>query len=137
MSRALGSARHNDRIIQTGYLPDAAVPALLRHATVVAYPAFEEGFGLPALEALACGAPLITTQGTAMAEVSGTAATLVPPGDVDALTGALDTALTQGKLSTDVAIRTAAGVEVAQAFTWAASATLHVSAYHQALVTSQ
>ena len=63
-----------------GYLPDAAVPALLRQAAVVAYPALEEGFGLPALEALACGAPLVTTEGTAMAEMAGGAALLVPPG---------------------------------------------------------
>ena len=58
-----------DRIVRTGYLPDEAVPALLRQAAVVAYPALEEGFGLPALEALACGAPLVTTEGTAMAEL--------------------------------------------------------------------
>ncbi len=57
--------------MRTGYLPDEAVPALLRQASVVAYPALEEGFGLPALEALACGAPLVTTEGTAMAEMAG------------------------------------------------------------------
>ena len=68
--RALARARHGDRIVRVGYLPDMAVPALLRQATVVAYPAVEEGFGLPALEALACGAPLITTEGTAMAEMA-------------------------------------------------------------------
>ena len=87
--RALAAARHADRIVRTGYLPDAAVPALLRQAAVVAYPALEEGFGLPALEALACGAPLVTTEGTAMAEMAGAAALLVPPGDVDALAEAL------------------------------------------------
>ena len=68
--RALGAARHPERIVRTGYLPDDAVPALLRQAAVVAYPALEEGFGLPALEALACGAPLVTTEGTAMAELA-------------------------------------------------------------------
>ena len=67
--------------------PTTAVPALLRQAAVVAYPALEEGFGLPALEALACGAPLVTTEGTAMAEMAGGAALLVPPGDVAALAG--------------------------------------------------
>ena len=72
--RALAAARHADRIVRTGYLPDEAVPALLRQAAVVAYPALEEGFGLPALEALACGAPLVTTEGTAMAEMAGGAA---------------------------------------------------------------
>ena len=66
--------------MRTGYVPDEAVPALLRRAAVVAYPSLEEGYGLPALEALACGAPLVTTSGTAMAELAGEAAVLVPPG---------------------------------------------------------
>ena len=93
--RALASARHTDRIVRTGYLPDATVPALLRQAAVAACPALEEGFGLPALEALACGAPLVTTEGTAMAEVAGGAATLVPPGSVADLADALDGSLRQ------------------------------------------
>ncbi len=63
----------------------------------MAYPALEEGFGLPALEALACGAPLITTEGTAMAEMAQDAACLVPPGDDAALADALGSALEQGK----------------------------------------
>ncbi|HEY2215657.1 MAG TPA: glycosyltransferase family 1 protein [Acidimicrobiales bacterium] len=136
VERALADARHAERIIRTGYLPDAAVPALLRRATVVAYPALEEGFGLPALEALACGATLITTEGTAMAEVAGAAAVLVPPGDVDALAGALDAELTQENLSS-VQARQALGVQTAAAYTWEASVALHVDAYGQSLLGSK
>ena len=94
--RALAASRHGDRIVRTGYLPEASVPALLRRAAVVAYPALEEGFGLPALEALACGAPLVTTEGTAMAELAGGAALLVPPGSVGPLAEALAAALDAG-----------------------------------------
>ena len=108
--RALAAARHRERIVRTGYLPDRAVPALLRRASVVAYPALEEGFGLPALEALACGAPLVTTEGTAMAEVAGGAALLVPPGDVGALAGALRAALDEGRATE----RQARGIAVAR-----------------------
>jgi len=123
--RVIAGARHGDRIVRTGYLPDAAVPALLRQASVVAYPAFEEGFGLPALEALACGAPLVTTEGTAMAELAGSAALLVPPGDVGALADALAAALDEGRQSA----RRALGIAVARARTWEASVARHLDAY--------
>ena len=59
-----------------GYVDDDVVPALFRRAEAVVYPSLEEGFGLPALEALACGAPLVTTAGSALAEVVGDAALL-------------------------------------------------------------
>jgi glycosyltransferase involved in cell wall biosynthesis len=132
IERALAAARHGDRIIRTGYLPDAAVPALLRRSTVVAYPAVEEGFGLPALEALACGAPLITTEGTAMAEMAQGAACLVRPRDDDALTGALAAALEGGRESSEVAARRGLGLSVAARYTWAASVAKHVEAYEVA-----
>ncbi len=135
--QALAQARHRDRILQVGYLPHDAVPALLRLATVVAYPALEEGFGLPALEALACGAPLITTQGSAMAEMAQDAACLVPPADEGALADALGSALTQGKWAGDVARRREAGLARAAEFTWSASVDLHVSAFEVALGASQ
>jgi len=133
IERALATARHSDRIIRTGYLPDAAVPALLRQSTVVAYPAVEEGFGLPALEALACGAPLITTEGTAMAEMAQGAACLVPPGDDGALAEALETALEQGRESPEVVRRRGLGLSRAARYTWAASVAKHVEAYEVAL----
>jgi glycosyltransferase involved in cell wall biosynthesis len=127
--RALTAVRHGERIVQTGYLPDAAVPALLRQAAVVAYPALEEGFGLPALEALACGAPLVTTEGTAMAEFARDAAMLVPPGDDHALAEALLAALDGGGWTT----RRARGLELAARQTWDASVSAHLGAYAMAL----
>ena len=131
--RALAAARHPERIVRTGYLPDPAVPALLRRAAVVAYPALEEGFGLPALEALACGAPLVTTEGTAMAEMARGAALLVPPADVPALASALGMALDGGR-ATD---RQTLGIMVAGERTWEASVALHRQAYALALSASQ
>ncbi len=131
--RALTAARHPERIVRTGYLPDEAVPALLRQASVVAYPALEEGFGLPALEALACGAPLVTTEGTAMAEMAGGAALLVPPGDTAGLADALDTVLEEGP----AADRRALGIAVAGERTWEASVARHLEAYAVARAASQ
>jgi glycosyltransferase involved in cell wall biosynthesis len=126
VDRAVALARHRDRIVRTGYLPDDAVPALLRSAAVVAYPSLEEGFGLPALEALACAAPLVSTTGSAMEEVAAGAALLVPPGDVDALSGALDMAVRQ---DAGLAARRARGLVVAARHTWAGSAARHAEVY--------
>jgi glycosyltransferase involved in cell wall biosynthesis len=123
--RALAGVRDSGRILRTGYVPDDAVPALLRQASVVACPALEEGFGLPALEALACGAPLVTTEGTAMAEFSDGAAWLVPPADAPALAGALRAALDEGRGGA----RGRRGLALAAARTWEASAARHVDAY--------
>jgi glycosyltransferase involved in cell wall biosynthesis len=133
VERILAQAGHRDRIIRTGYLPDDAVPALLRQSTVVAYPALEEGFGLPALEALACGAPLITTEGTAMAEVAQGAAVLVPPGDASSLADALGVALARGKGANEVRQQRERGLTVAAGFTWTASVARHIEAYEVAL----
>ena len=126
----LGVSSLAERVHRTGYVPDNAVPALLRRARVVAYPAAEEGYGLPALEALACGAPLVTTRGTAMDEVAGGAARLVDAGDVEGLIGAID-AIVSGS-DGEVAQRRALGLERARERTWQASAQRHLHAYRVA-----
>ena len=78
------------RIVRTGYLRHVLVPALFRRAEVVAYPSFEEGFGLPALEALACGAPLVTTRGSSIEEFVDGAAVLAASPEPAALADALE-----------------------------------------------
>lgn len=131
---AIVSARHGDRVIRAGYVPDAAVPALLRRAAAVAYPAAQEGFGLPALEALACEAPLVTTKGSVMEEMVGEAALLVRPGDIEALAGALDM-LVRGDARLDD--RRALGRAIAARHTWSACAASHVEVYRSAGVAAQ
>ena len=127
---ALAVARHADRVVRTGYVADEAMPALLRQSTAVAYPSLEEGFGLPALEALACQAPLVTTTGSAMEEVARSSALLVEPGDARALAGALDM-LARGDAG--LAVRQGRGLAVALRHTWAASAQGHVEVYRSVL----
>jgi glycosyltransferase involved in cell wall biosynthesis len=129
VEQSMARASYGGRVVRTGYVTDEAVPALLRGAAVAAYPSLEEGFGLPALEALACGTPLVTTAGTAMAEVSEGAALLVSPGSVGELAGALEEVLAGGA---GVQARRRRGLAVAAGHSWAASAADHVSAYRWA-----
>jgi len=133
VDEAISDAVHRDRILVTGYVPDVAVPVLMRRAAVVAYPALEEGFGLPALEALACGTPLVTTAGSVMAEVAGEAAQLVAAGDSDALADAICEAVDGGEA---VSSRVAAGRLIAASHTWEQSARGHVEAYRLAAATA-
>lgn len=126
------SERHRGRILRLGYVPDDAIPALLRRAAVVAYPSLAEGYGLPALEALACGAPLVTTAGTAMAELAGDAALFVAPKDPEGLATALASVLDAGAGDPQVAARVRLGISRAASRTWAASASLHMDAYRLA-----
>ncbi len=121
------------RIVRTGYVDDVAIPALLRSATAVVYPSLYEGFGLPALETLACGSPLVTTSGTAMEEVAGSSAVLVPPGDAGALGDVLDEILGGRGDDRATSERRALGFAIASAHTWEASAERHVAAYRMAV----
>jgi glycosyltransferase involved in cell wall biosynthesis len=132
VEQAIERSGVGSRVLRTGYVPDATVPALLRSATAVVYPALYEGFGLPALEALSCGARLVTTSGTAMEEVAGDAAVLVPPGDATALAEVLDSELSRSGADGTVDRRRALGLSVAAGATWEASAARHMEAYRSA-----
>ncbi len=116
------------RVIRPGFVPDGLVPALLGGATVVAYPALGEGFGLPVLEAMACGAAVLTTRRLSLAEVGGDAVSYADSPDVadiaDALARLLDDPDERARLA-------AAGLERAAGYTWDAAAGAHVDVYER------
>ena len=116
------------RLLQTGYVDIAHLRGFLGGALVVAYPSFGEGFGLPVLEAMACGAPVLTTQRLALPEVGGDAVAYTEP-DSASIAAALTALLDDAALRASIA---AAGLKRSARFTWAASAGAHLESYARA-----
>ena len=101
-----GVDRRGDHVRWLGYVDDAELAALYRGARCFVYPSLYEGFGIPVLEAMACGAPVVTSRGGACEEIAGGAATLVDPLDVASIAAGIEAAV-PGR-----------GVERARTFTW-------------------
>jgi glycosyltransferase involved in cell wall biosynthesis len=98
-----------------GFLEDTDLPALYRQAAVLAFPSLYEGFGLPPLEAMACGTPVVASAASSVPEVVGDAGLLVDPLDVSAWTEALSRALDDPSLREPLR---RAGLLRAAEFTW-------------------
>jgi glycosyltransferase involved in cell wall biosynthesis len=116
------------RLVRPGYLPYADLPGFLGGAVVVAAPSRGEGFGLPVLEAMACGAPVLTTNRASLPEVGGDAVAYTEP-DADSIAVALRALLDDRERR---AALSEAGYARSQDFTWAASASAHVASYKRA-----
>jgi glycosyltransferase involved in cell wall biosynthesis len=128
--RALAESGVRRRIHTVGYVPEQDLPQVYCGAASFVYPSLYEGFGIPILEALACGVPTITSSTSSMPEVAADAALLVDPHD----TGALSAAML--RLFHDRVLRDTLrqkGLTRAAAFTWERTATLTIETYRRAL----
>ena len=123
--RGLGSA-----VRVLGYVPEADLPTLYSGAAVVVYPSLYEGFGLPVLEAMACGAPVVSSATSSIPEVAGDAALLVDPERTDAIAAGIWSALTDLPLRERLA---RAGPERAATFSWSRTARETLAVYRRAL----
>lgn len=128
---SLGLSPH---VIFTGFVPDDDLAALLNLARAFAYPSLYEGFGLPIIEAFACGVPVVTSNRGATAEVAGGAALLADPEDVADLTSMLASALTDEPTRTRLR---AAGLQRATDYTWERAAHETAAIYRSAVATQR
>jgi glycosyltransferase involved in cell wall biosynthesis len=115
-----------DRVRFTGFVEDDLLPELYRGALLFVYPSLYEGFGLPVLEAMACGTPVITSNRASLPEVAGDAALLVDPTRPEALAAAMTSIISNGELRQGLRAK---GLARARAFTWDGVAEQTVAIY--------
>ena len=127
LTRQLGLA---DSVRFPGFVPDDDLPLWYSSATVFAYPSVYEGFGLPLLEAMACGAPVVSSNASSLPEVVGDAGVLVDPSDVEGLCSALRQLLEDEPRRQALAT---AGRARAQTFSWRRTASETVQVYREVL----
>lgn len=128
--RAIEESGIGDRIKLTGYVSEEDLPALYTGATCFVYPSYFEGFGLPPLEAMQCGAPVITGDQTSLPEVVGDAGLMVNPFDESALASAMARLIDDASLRDELRQR---GLQRAAMFNWHETARLTLKAYERAI----
>jgi glycosyltransferase involved in cell wall biosynthesis len=124
---AEASAVHQ-RIHFPGFIADEDLPALYNLATLFAFPSHYEGFGIPVLEAMACGVPVVCADNSSLPEVAGSAALLLESGDTPGLAGAMRRLLVDSSLRERLVEQ---GLEQAKRFTWERAAQRLLNVYNE------
>jgi len=127
--RAAEQSEARGDILFTGYVPDSDLPALYSGAMCFAYPSYFEGFGLPVLEAMQCGTPVIAGNRTSLPEAAGDAGVLCDPFDESAIAGALTQVIENPDYRAQLRVK---GLEQAAAFSWQTTAKMTLEAYERA-----
>jgi alpha-1,3-rhamnosyl/mannosyltransferase len=126
VARRIQSLRRAGRLTYLGYVPDEARPALINGARGFVYPSLYEGFGLPVLEAMACGVPVLASNVSSLPEVVGSAGLMVDPADVDAIAQGMVRLWEDEALRRELSTR---GLQQAAGFSWETTAKQTLKAY--------
>jgi glycosyltransferase involved in cell wall biosynthesis len=118
-----------DAVHFTGYVPFAHLPAIYNLGDFFAFPSLYEGFGLPVVEAMACGVPVLTSSTSSLGEIAGDAAMTVDPMNTDAIADAIIRLATDAGLRAD---RSERGLRRARSFSWGQTARDMLAVYHRA-----
>jgi len=124
-SEELKRLKIGERVVHMGYVDDRTLCVLYNRALALVYPSLYEGFGLPLLEAMACGCPIVASRIPSTIEVAGDYPSYFEPGDEESLLAALDKSLIEGRPSP----RLTEGVARAKRFSWNDTATQTLTVY--------
>lgn len=130
LHQTLGTMKARDRVRLTGFIPETELSAWLSAADVFVFPSRYEGFGLPPLEAMACGTPVVSSTSSSLPEVLGDDALLADPDDMEGIAEEVERVLTDPALAANLRTR---GIERAARFTWDETARLTLNAYREAV----
>ena len=127
--RTIKELELSNSVILTGYVPQADLPALYSGALCFVYPSYFEGFGLPPLEAMKCGAPVVVGNKTSLPEIVGEAGVLVDPFDVDDIAAAIEKVAFDSNLRAQLRVK---GLERSRLFDWRETARQTLAVYKRA-----
>ena len=128
LRRAVHSHKLHKHVRFLGYLPDDTLAVLYRLADVFVFPSLYEGFGLPPLEAMACGAPVVTSSVSSLPEVTGDAAVLVDPYNAASIADGVAKVLNDPALRDEMRVK---GIARAREFSWERSVSRTRDIYHE------
>ena len=128
LMKALGGVELGQDVVYTGYVPHEDLPLLMNAAEVFVFPSLYEGFGLPVLEAMSCGTPVVTSNLSSLPEIVGDAAVLVDPYDEESIASGLQKVLEDQEFKNSLSVK---GLEQAGRFSWSEAALKTLDVYRQ------
>jgi glycosyltransferase involved in cell wall biosynthesis len=134
VARLMDGIMGEGRVVFRGYVPSREIEQLLKGASVLVFPSFYEGFGLPPLEAMASGCPVVVSNVASLREVCGEAAFYVDPYDIESIADGLRTVLTNPELRRELIEK---GLERSRLFSWRESAMQHVRLFQESSILCQ